>query len=450
MGEAMITRRGGGGLKIDGLLDEYVVSSGSVSAGDFVKWIANIRLLNSQFATAKSSSYYYTAALIDDKRVVVIYPTQAGSYDTYYNTAIVVTFAGRSAYAGTPTIISDSISGSYGRAADVYHIDNGECIVMKRDSNLSSKYWSYARIKVTGSNITLLRNFAASDVVLMLEYVELAQLEPRLFAQCNITTSGISAYDYHFYRYNNGTFTRIAGYDFTSKPDRALYPVCWIKVNDEKYACLYVVQYGTATVPIYVAYFALNGDTVTMSAGKKLGSINEGGRGSCKISDDTYVIPCYGAQRDNLSYYYGAVTLTINNGELSPGTVTQISNTSFNIGGVTRKVPMCRLNGGRVLLINANWNYEDTAPYPYKAYIVNSIDGSTTLENTIDITNNKSTLPVIVDRGDGGMMVWQNDTALMAYNIGDDIAKCESGDYLGGLAASNGTANNTIKVYHPA
>lgn len=36
------------------------------------------------------------------------------------------------------------------------------------------------------------------------------------------------------------------------------------------------------------------------------------------------------------------------------------------------------------------------------------------------------------------------------YQIYDDVAKCNSDENVAGLAASNGTANNTIKVYHPA
>ena len=102
MGTAFITRRSGGGAKINGLIDEYVVAAGNtISAGDFVEYL----LERSEFCVPNfgTNEDEFKACLVDENHVFVALSDPDGKLN-----CAVYTFDGLTITASAEKAISTS------------------------------------------------------------------------------------------------------------------------------------------------------------------------------------------------------------------------------------------------------------------------------------------------------------------------------------------------------
>ena len=81
-----------------------------------------------------------------------------------------------------------------------------------------------------------------------------------------------------------------------------------------------------------------------------------------------------------------------------------------------------------------------------------TINGSTIALTTAETTVTKSSpqTPAVTNANGKEIVLLEAAYQMGIYQIYYDVAKCNSDENVAGLATENGTANNTIKVYHPA
>ena len=119
----LINRCGGGGAKINGIVESYLVAAGeNISAGDFVSFvneeaseIVKNKVQSPSAGTASvfesASTYYISATVLSQTNVLVAYQDSGNSS---YGTAVVLTISGTTITVGTPivfdTVFTTSVS----------------------------------------------------------------------------------------------------------------------------------------------------------------------------------------------------------------------------------------------------------------------------------------------------------------------------------------------------
>lgn len=446
MGEAMITRRGGGGLKIDGLLDEYVVSSGSISAGDFVKWVENTKLLNGN-AASTSGTRYKAVAQVDASRVVIVW--LQGNNSSYYYAAAVVTISNTSAIPGTTTRISDTFSKQSKGSMLLYSVGEGKYVFFDKNQTNTS-YWYTARFSVNGTTINLTSKLAYNTTLSAQDSAEIRQIDANTYITCCI--DAYSSCYVSVFTYSNGTYT----YSKNGNVNSGLVSyqardIGMMKLQASgKYAFLHWYPGNSA---FYVTYATIGDTNVTVTAPQKLtnATLYPGGFGFCELSSNRYLVPCsYSSTSTKL--YFGAVVITTDTSGITFGTKTQVSATEYSLN-YNAQVPVAvfRRSCGRAGILRYIYPLTSTSSYNINYYGM-TINGSTIALTTAETTVTKSSpqIPAVTNVNGKEVVLLEAAYQMGIYQIYDDVSKCNSDENVAGLATENGTANNTIKVYHPA
>lgn len=443
MGEAMITRREGGGLKIDGLLDEYVVSSGNISAGDFVKWVFGIKPYGVAGETSTSFTHDICAAMIDEAHVLMLYEYKTTS-EIY---ACVVTFNSDGMTVGISTQITTSSKSTDEICA--YAIGNNQFLIA-----IKQNYWMFGAVTIESDNAITLSKKPASMTSISTNVGYIWQIEENKFA------GGYCANNY-YYQYamtwENNAMTVMYGSKYSSVADSntSSYVSDSIALGGGKYACFVSVYINGDTAKLLKVYYTYTETNVTVNSIAQINGVTPGGVGMHKLSDGKYIVPC-GMKTHGVIMYMGVIVITVGTNAVSLGTPTQISAEGTNIGQRRSRVHIGNLKGGRVILIK---NY--TGGSSEKAnYILLRADGAeiTTLTDQTLITGPDVSDSLrfgnsaIANMGEKVVMFYSmySYKSIQALVADDGIAKCASGEYVCGLATEDGAENETIKVYRPA
>lgn len=455
MGEAMITRRGGGGMQIDGLLDEYVVSSGSISAGDFVKWVLTMRTLNSNMGRTAGDGKY-TVAKIDDSRVVVGYvyaASSAMSANKYYYVCV-ITFTATSATTGTPTQISSSTisitnsAGGYNPMdyVDIYPIGNNQFRIFSPTPN-RGQAWLEGKFTVNDNNLITINQTLAYSALLRpsdAPTMRVFQLAQELFATAYGTSSGNLIVT--VYIYNGDTITSKNGGAYTDATIAGSHVLGFAKMGSEQYAC--IINDNT---DLKMIYFSIGDTSIAIIRISRLDTKPDG-LALGQLPDGRYLIPCYASVASSVQYYPGVLLLTETSGYLAKGAITQVGTTTVNTVNQTWRRAIANLPGGRVIVFRQS-SYVGGYKMYYDLLMING-DVITVMDANADTgvsMNVQQLASSIVGVNDRVIMLIEPTRYYMGLlNICDDITKCTSGEEVAGLAAEDGTAGSSVSVYHPA
>ena len=135
----------GGGLDINGAINEYVVNAGAnVNAGDFVEFIQGI-VNQGTFNSGRTT--YISAVALSDSQVLVAY---ADSGNSNYGTAVVLAISGTTISVGNKTVFN---SGSTGYISAVA-LNNSQALVAYTDYGNSS-YGTAVVLTISGTKISV-------------------------------------------------------------------------------------------------------------------------------------------------------------------------------------------------------------------------------------------------------------------------------------------------------
>lgn len=443
MGEAMITRRGGGGMEIDGLLQEYVVSSGSVSAGDFVKWVFGIKPYGVAGETSQNLIYDICAAMIDEAHVLMLY-----EYKTTSNIyACVVTFNADGMTVGISTQITTKSTSTHKICA--YAIGNNQFLMA-----IKQNYWMFGAVTIESDNAITLSIKPASMTSINTNVGYIWQIEENKFA------GGYCANNY-YYQYvmvwENNAMTIKYGNKYSSSVDSSdsSYVSDSIALDGGKYVCFLSTYINSSDSKLLEVYYTYTETNVTVNSITQIKGVTSGGVGMHKLSDGKYIVPC-GMGNNGVTMYMGVIIITVGTDAVSLGTPTQISAKGTNIGQRGSRVHIGSLKGSRMILIK---NYTDVSSERAN-YILLRADGTeiTTLTDQTLITGPDVSDSLnfgdssIANIGEKVVMLYSTRSHMSIQTLvaDDGIAKCASGEYVGGLATEDGAQNETIKVYRPA
>ncbi len=119
----------GGGMDINGAINEYVVNAGAnVNAGDFVEFIQGIV---NQGTFNSGRTIYISAVALSDIQVLVAYGDGGNSN---YGTAVVLTVSGTTISVGTEKVFNRGNTSNISAVA----LNNSQVLIAYRDSNSSS------------------------------------------------------------------------------------------------------------------------------------------------------------------------------------------------------------------------------------------------------------------------------------------------------------------------
>jgi hypothetical protein len=148
MGESLLVRKaGGGGAKIEELIQEYTIASGNtISAGTFVDYVNggdfNVKGTN----VFVNNASFTSATTLDSSRVLVAYMNNGNSN---YGTAVVLTISGTTISVGTPFVFQSSTT------SDIFAItlDSSRVLVAYRNES-SSQSGNVRVLNISGTTIT--------------------------------------------------------------------------------------------------------------------------------------------------------------------------------------------------------------------------------------------------------------------------------------------------------
>ena len=251
--------------------------------------------------------------------------------------------------------------------------------------------------------------------------------------------------------------TRRYGYIYSSSIDASdsSYVSGSIALGGGKYVCFVSVYVNSSDSKLMEVYYTDTGTKVTVNSITPINGVTSGGIGMHKLPDGKYIVPC-GMSVNGVTMRMGVIIITVGTDAVSLGTPTQISAEGTNIGQRRSRVHIGSLKGSRVMLIK---NYTGVSSESAN-YILLRADGAeiTTLTDQTLITGpdvsdslsfgNSS----IANMREKVVMLYstRSHTSIQTLVADDGIAKCESGEYVGGLATEDGAQNETIKVYRPA
>lgn len=447
MGEAMITRRGGGGLKIDGLLDEYVVSSGSVSAGDFVKWVFEIKSLGATGEVTNTNKFsQISAAEVDDSHAIIVYQSYTPNV---YPTACIVAFTESGAAAGTATQIGPTGTDTDGGTnVCVYSIGDNQFLVFSLKD--SSSTWYAGKLTVDNDYTITVNNQMALQSAIDSRIKHIWRIDGNKFGGIYYASSYLNI---SVLEWENNKITARKGskyYAYYGMTEDAIANG-FTPITGEKYACITSEETSDR---MFLTYFTDTGTTVTLDTPTSVSSSGGAGLGVLKLPNGKYLLPC-SAQVSGVNIYLGVRLITVTSNAITMGTVTQITTTAMNSGQRASQIHMANLPGGRVILVR---NYDATGAYKANYLIIEILGNTvTTLTDSVqisgpDATNLSFTRGSVVGVGNSVAMFYSAGTTRIIQILGgsNGIVKCSTGEYVGGLAAEDGAANDTIQVYHPA
>jgi hypothetical protein len=149
MAESLIVRKGGGGAKIDEIIEQFTVAAGqTITAGKFVDYI-NTGSFNQGNATIYHSATVteqYAAVSLSEKRVLVVYKT---SNPTAAGTAKVLQISGTTITSGDAFVFNNANTSEFSLAT----LDSTRVVVAYRNSG-DSNHGTAKVLSISGLTIT--------------------------------------------------------------------------------------------------------------------------------------------------------------------------------------------------------------------------------------------------------------------------------------------------------
>ncbi len=429
----LVNRCGGGGAKINGIVESYLVAAGeTISAGDFVSFInedADEIVKNkvqrpsagSAVVFESGSTSYISATVLSATSVLVAYRDNSNSG---YGTAVVLTISGATITSGTPVVFES--------AAIVYcsavALSSTSVLVSYQDGG-NSGYGTAVVLTISGTTITV-------GTPVVFESASTTYISAVLLS----ATSVLVAYrDNGNSNYGTAIILTISGTTITAGT-----PVVFESAS---------TQYISATVlsatSVLIAYsdngnsyydtavvLTISGTTITAGTPVVFESAISYNISATKLSSTSVLI----AYRDvNNSYYGTAIILTISGTTITVGTpVVFESASTLNISAVL-------LSAISVLVA-----YSDVGNSSYGTAIILTISGTTITVGTPVVFESAGT-------SDISAAVLSSTSVLVAYQ---DVGSSSQGTSviltisqmlsIVGVAKEAGTGGDTIDVYTPA
>ena len=410
----------GGGLDINGAINEYVVNAGAnVNAGDFVEFIQGIV---NQGTFNNGNTNYISAVALSNSQVLVAYRDGGNSN---YGTAIVLTINGTAISAGTETVFNRGNTNYISAVA----LSNSKVLIAYSDSS-NSNYGTAVVLTINGTaisvgNKTVFNNgntgassaVALSDSQVLVAYTDNGNSSYGTAAVLTISGTAISVGNKTVF--NNGV----------------AYSIFAVALNNSQVLAAYRDGsnsfYGTAVV------LTINGTAISVGNKTVFNNGNTGASSAVALSDSQVLV----AYTDNGNSNYGtAIVLTINGTAISAGT-----ETVFNRGN-TNYISAVALSNSQVLVA-----YRDGGNSNYGTAIVLTINGTAISAGTETVFNRGNTNYISV------AVVNENNVLITYGNIGDVlgdyaligavIQPATTRDNYVGVAKTGGTAGQTVEVY---
>ena len=411
----------GGGLAINGIIEQYRVNAGAtVNAGDFVEFVN--KCAAGEFRTA--STGYLSACKLDNSRVLVAYQDYSGS--STKGKAVVLTINN-----GMVSVGKEIDFGSYYGTThiSVSALTANKAVVSYRGYT-GSKYEGYAKVlSVDGDTITAGSEVKISDSTTN-EIASLALSENNvLFAYRYKLSSEISYVD--FYKVGTASLTKQSGVQLGASND-VHSGFSFTKLNESKaiLKSLYSSNYRLSIISV---------NETTVSAGSTTSVAD------CRVTafSDTLAVAVF--NDTSKSSYFSAMPLNINGSSITKGTPVVLRHASLSVNGIAalseNKVLVTFTNGAMVITV-------DGVNISVGVDVKISDDASIGYGNIFPFSV-ASAFVVFVGSGFGkyASLTIDGDTITVADASGTFIQPATGRLHNVGVAATGGASGETVDVY---
>ena len=476
MGEAMITRRGGGG-KLNALVEQYqVAAGGSVSANGFVKFVDDL-------STHQVQPYNYpevSACALSDTLVLVVYTRKELYSDSYYCSAVII--ENGTITSGTRTTIAEKSSGnSYGYSKCIAISESTALVLCAATRSIA---WRYLLVTVNAdSTITInesngnLANLTAgtytanyptswqpitlnnnSEFIIIENYADGSRIWAHVFKIENNAVKTSSVRSKYLTIKNASTGEGAEGFVVA-------------KIDVGKYIA--IRRYSAGTSPKYTYYrdayiITDSGSALTISAPTVIMSHSSDIIAMCDaiaISTDKVLFVYSPNGNTSAGAYLCGRLLTINGTSITVSRETKLSSNRYtyntpnnsNLSNYYNRVISSQYGGwlktekGQQLILHPN-----VASPTYALQLAVSGDMVTTLSEDVLIaqdTSQASTVPVLcttVQTSNGKRLVYTTVNSKLTGTMLSTAINVATSGTVDGVAKDNASTGETVDVYRPA
>ena len=476
MGEAMITRRGGGG-KLNALVEQYkVAAGGSVSANGFVKFVDDLSTHSLQY-----NRPYVSACALDDTTVLVTDRKIFGESNAKYIYCRKITFASGTAAVGTETQVASTAYGTENTSLMRLVRINATTAVLFFAYYYNDNYWKYAVI-------TLADGAISSGGTKTLEYVWAVVPDNEDVYSWDVIPIGDDKFIWLDCAYNSKLYlyARVFKCDasknvITEERRESISSLAGTsselaivasKLSDGRYAVLreYSTSGSGQRRPHSVQLFTVtdSGSAISISTATQLFSLGTTtgifcyALGIIPISDYK-LLYIYIKQKGTgtTGYLYGRLITVPTNGTATSGTETQLSTQQFAFYSSTSYDYNHVLRGGHggifkiktgyqiilkpnasepIYAIDVSVSNDTITPASEKLVIAPDTAQDTSIQVRCDIVQPNDNMRIIYTTIDGVLTGTMLSRAIDAATSGT----------VDGVAKDNASAGTTVEVYRPA
>lgn len=477
MGESMITRRGGGGGKLNALVEQYkVAAGGSVSANGFVKFVDYLSTHSLQY-----NRPYVSACALDGTTVLVTDKKISAESNSKYIYCRQITFAAGTATVGTATQVASSTYGQENTSLMRLVRINATTAVLFFANYYNDNYWKYAVI-------TLADGAISSGGTKTLEYVWAVVPDNEDVYSWDVIPIGDDKFIWLDCAYNSKLYlyARVFKCDasqnvITEERKKSIssltgtsneLAIVASKLSNGRYAVLreYSTSGSGPSRPHYVQLFTVmdSGSAISISTATQLFSLGTSTSIFCYalgiipiVDDKLLYIYIKREGTGTTGYLYGRVITVPTNGTATAGTETQLStqqfafysSTSYDYNHVLRggHGGIFRIETGYQIILKPNASEpiyaidvsvsKDTiTPTSEKLVIALDTTQDTSIQVRCDIVQPNNDMRIIYTTIDGVLTGTMLSTAIDAATSGT----------VDGVAKTSASAGETVDVYRPA
>ena len=366
---------GGGGLDINGVIEQYKVNAGAnVSAGDFVEFIT--KWGGGEFSSGTAT--YVSACKLDNSRVLVAYRDDGNSY---YGTAVVLTVSGTTITVGNAVVFNNStliynsaVALTDSKVLVASASPCGKAIVLTvSDTTITAG----TEIEFYSKRIECMSAVALTDSKVLIAYKGYDSSSVGKAIVLTVSDTTITAGTAVVFQ--SGIIPYISAVALTDSKVLIAYR------NDSK------SNYGTAIV------LTVSGTTITVGTAKVFESATILHISAVALSDSKVLV----AYQDGGNSSYGtAIVLTVSGTTITAGTAKVFESAK------TYYISAVALSDSKVLVA-----YRDDGNSSYGTAIVLTVSGTTITVGTAKVFESASTTYT-------SLVAFSETSALVAYNKG--------------------------------
>ena len=422
---------GGGGLEINGIIEQYKISAGeNISAGDFVEFINNIR-------TKLGSLYSYVAPsciLLEENKVFIAY--SHGS--SYYLYGAIITIDGLSITTTSAQLNSTSNSCKYAPSC----VKVGENKVFIAHS-YGSNYHLYGTIVTIDGTTMTATNKALQTTSNICQATPSCILleENKVF----MAISGSNKYLYGAIVTIDGTTMTAKITQLNSTSSSCYYAPSCVKVGENK---VFIAHSYSSAYYLYGTIATISGTEMTAKTVQLHSTSNSCYYApSCILLEENkvFIAHAYGS-----SYYLYGTIVTINEEEMN-ATSTKLNNTSNSC----YQTPSCILLEENKVFIAHAYSSKNKILY----VTIANINGTEIVSESTDLgkeTNSCYYEPFCIKLEDNKVFVAYSYLSTNLYSSMVEITGTSVNVYakkyvslINGVAKTSGTAGDMIEIYVP-